>query len=144
MTREKLIEIARRYTEWRMSADTSSEALAAIVAPDVVLHVPLMGVSPDFAGLLAHHARVHVASNDMHLSVTKVSIDEAESTVTQVWDCTGHHTGYVTATSPSLCLPLPCLVSQTSIQLMCRCVNDLGNGRVSPPLANLTVRLVSE
>jgi hypothetical protein len=118
MTREKLIEIARRYTEWHMSADTSPEALAAIVAPDVVLYIPSMGVSPDFAGLLTHHARVHVATNDMHVSVTKISVDEADSTVTQVWESTGHHTGYVSA-RPS-CVPFStilCVANKHTIAL---------------------------
>jgi hypothetical protein len=96
MSRKHLIEIAERYTKWTSSPDASHEALAAIVSPEVVVHTPWQGLSPDFSGLLARHAMIHAASNDFRLNITQVSVDEENSTVTQVWEVNGHHTGYTT------------------------------------------------
>jgi len=94
MTRENLIAIADRFIQWIQSDDLSPAALSACVAPEVVLHVPFPGLSPDFAGLLAHHGRVNTATKDMRCVVKTVAVDENASIVTQFWEAWGHQTGY--------------------------------------------------
>ena len=91
MTREKLLEIAHRYTDWYRKGE-SREALAEIVAPDVKVHIPPMGLTADYAGLLGQHANVHSATKNLEIAVVEISVDESNSTVSQVWEFTGHHT----------------------------------------------------
>jgi hypothetical protein len=97
MTREKLLEIADRYTDWYRKGE-SREELAQIVAPDVKVHIPRMGLTGDYEGLLAQHANVHSATQNLDIAVVQVTVDEANSTVSQVWEFNGHHThGYATS-----------------------------------------------
>ena len=63
-----------------------------IVSPDVGLHVPFPGLSPDFAGLLAQLERAMAATNDV--CVKAVSIDEPNSLVTHFFEATGTQTGW--------------------------------------------------
>ena len=107
MTREKLLEIAHRYTDWYRKGEAREE-LAEIVAPDVKVHIPRMGLTADYAGLLAQHANTHSATKNLDINVVQVSVDEANSTVSQVWEFKGHHThGYITPSSESsFCLSI--------------------------------------
>ena len=67
-----------------------------IVSPDVVLHVPFPGLSPDFAGLLTQLEPAMAATNDVKIEVKAVSIDEPNRLVTHFFEATGTQTGYGT------------------------------------------------
>jgi hypothetical protein len=97
MSREKLIDSANRFTAWISSHDLDPSAASAIVSPDVVLHVPFPGLSPDFHGLLMQHERMITATSDMQIEVKAVSVDETTSLVTQFFESTGSQTGYDTS-----------------------------------------------
>jgi hypothetical protein len=96
MSREKLNDIADRFTAWIVSHDMDPSAVSAIVSPDVVLHIPFPGLSPDFTGLLTQHERTITATKDIQIDVKAVSIDETKCLVTQFFEATGTHTGYYT------------------------------------------------
>jgi hypothetical protein len=96
MTREKLLEIAHRYTDWYRKGESRDE-LAQIVAPDVKVHIQRMGITGDYEALLAQHENTHAATKNLDIVVVQVTVDEANSTVSQVWEFNGHHThGYPT------------------------------------------------
>src|SRR5277367_1915746 len=94
MSREKLIDVADRLTAWFTSDNFDRAALADIVSPDVVLHVPFPALPATFDGLLAHHQRTIKATNDNVVEVKAISVDETSSTVTQFFECHGTQTGY--------------------------------------------------
>jgi len=96
MSREKLLNIAERFTAaWAPSPDDAGVAtLSALVSPDVVVHVPFPGLSPDFKGLLAQRERAVTATSDMKVEVKAVSVDETNCLVTHFFEAIGTHTGY--------------------------------------------------
>jgi len=96
MSREKLIDIANRFTAWISSPDVNPSSASAIVSPNVVVHNPLPGLSPDFAGLLTQHKHMIAASSDRQVDVKVVSVDETNCMVTQFFETTGTQTGYDT------------------------------------------------
>jgi len=95
MSREKLLEFSDRYKDWFDSRSLDAAALSSLVAPDVKLHIPFNGLPGTFDGLLAHHARVLEATNDLKTTIVERYVDEVTSTVTAYLHFTGHHTGYV-------------------------------------------------
>jgi hypothetical protein len=95
MSREKLLEFSDRYKVWFDSRSTDIAAVSNLVAPDVKLLIPFNGLPGTFDGLVAHHARVLEATNDLKSTILERYVDEAKSTVTAYLHFTGHHTGYV-------------------------------------------------
>lgn len=54
-----------------------------------------MGLTGDYEALLAQHANTHAATKNLDI-VVPVTVDEANSTISQLWEFNGHHThGYV-------------------------------------------------
>ena len=101
MSREKLLEFSDRYKDWFDSRSLDATALSSLVAPDVKIHIPFNGLPGTFDGLLAHHARVLEATNDLKTSILERYVDEVTSTVTSYLHFTGHHTGYVPPPPPT-------------------------------------------
>ena len=101
MSREKLVDIANRFTAWISSHDLDPSTPSSFVSPNVVLHVPFPGLSPDFAGLLGQHERTIKATNDMKVVVKETSVDETNCMVTQFFEVTGTQTGYSRPPPPS-------------------------------------------
>jgi hypothetical protein len=99
MSRQQLLDIAARFTEWMTSQDSDPATLSAFVSKDVVVHVSTPGVTDDFAGLLARHDSTMTATKDLKVDVKTQSVDETNGTVTQFFEVSGTQTGYIT-TSP--------------------------------------------
>jgi predicted ester cyclase len=95
MSREKLLEFSDRYKVWFDSRSTDIAAVSNLVAPDVKLLIPFNGLPGTFDGLVAHHARVLEATNDLKSTILERYVDEAKSIVTAYLHFAGHHTGYV-------------------------------------------------
>jgi hypothetical protein len=95
MSREKLLGFSDRYKLWFDTPSADTAAVSSLVAPDVKILIPFNGLPATFDGLLAHHARVLEATNDLKTTFLERYVDEAASTVTSYVHITGHHTGYV-------------------------------------------------
>jgi hypothetical protein len=105
MSRQKLLDIAARFTAWFSNPDSDAASLATLVSKDVVLHVPTPGGTADFAGLLARHQTTVAATKDLKTEVKTQSVDETTGTVTQFFEISGTQTGYA-STFPFLHFPL--------------------------------------
>jgi hypothetical protein len=94
MNREQLLDVANRLIAWINATQFDPEALATIAAKNVVVPIPYPGSTPDYAGVLAIIKKTHEAASEYKLELKDSIVDEKESKVVVLVQCTGIQTGY--------------------------------------------------
>lgn len=94
--RTKLAQAATNLIAWINTKAVNPATLTEICTPDVVVPIPYPGSTPDLAGLVGITEKIHGASPDWTMTLTKMVIDQAEGQVVCLCRSQGTQAGYVT------------------------------------------------
>jgi len=93
MSRDQLVDVATRLIKWINTAPFDPEPLVSLAKPDVAVPIPYPGSTPDYNGLLAVTKQIHDAAIDFKMAIRQMVVDETESSVVMLLNCTGVHAG---------------------------------------------------